>query len=303
VEARTIGVDVGGTKVAVATLDDASLDARPPVPTELAGPEELIAQLVALVRACGPADAVGLGVPSVVDFATGTVRSSVNIPLRGVPLRERLQDALGVPVFVENDASVAALAEAFDEAFAPVAQSLVMVTVGTGIGGGAIIGGRIFRGTTGAAPELGHILIGADLDGGAPSPAARPPHPGSFEVLAAGRALDRLGAERGIGDGPAVVAAAERGDAEAADAVRILGERLGIGIANVINLFDPELVVVGGGVSRAGELLLAPARETAWRFVIEGVGTRTRIVPARHGPQAGVRGAALLARQEMEGHG
>ena len=100
-----------------------------------------------------------------------------------------------------------------------------------------------------------------------------------------------------------LVVRAQRGDAAALDALRILGERLGVGIASCINLFDPELVVVGGGVSTAGELLLQPARDTAWTFVIEGVGTRTRIERARHGPQAGVRGAALLARQEMDTHG
>jgi glucokinase len=226
-------------------------------------------------------------------------RTSVNIPLQGVPLRQILTDALGFPAFVDNDATVAALAEAFDDDLRPIAQTLVMITVGTGIGGGIVINGRIFRGATGAAPELGHIIIGADLRTGAPAPGKLPEHD-SLEYLASGRALDRLGHARGLGDGLAVVDAARAGDEQAKDAMRILGERLGIGIANVINTFDPELVVIGGGVSNAGDLLLDPAKRVAAEFVIPGVGTRTEIRLARYGPQAGVRGAALLARQELE---
>ena len=118
--------------------------------------------------------------------------------------------------------------------------------------------------------------------------------------LASGRALDRLGQARGIGDGQAVVNAAVAGDERALDAMRILGERLGIGVANVINTFDPELVIVGGGVSTAGELLLEPMRRIAKEYVVPGVGTRTEIRLARYGPQAGVRGAALLAKHELE---
>jgi glucokinase len=181
----------------------------------------------------------------------------------------------------------------------PIANIVVMFTVGTGVGGGIVIGGRIFRGATGAAPEIGHTIVAANLEAGAP-PAGAFPHPASLEHHAAGRALDRLGLERGIGDGHAVVDAARAGDPEALDALRIVGEALGVGIANAINTFDPDLVVVGGGVSTAGELLLGPARDAAARFVVRGVGTRTEIRLARYGPQAGVRGATLLAGQELE---
>jgi glucokinase len=296
---RLIGVDVGGTKVSVAVLEDGRLSDPVLRPTDQRGSDELVAQLIEAIRAAGPADAVGVGVPSVIDFETGMARTSVNIPLQGVPLRQILTDALGFPAFVDNDATVAALAEAFDDDLRPIAQTLVMITVGTGIGGGIVINGRIFRGATGAAPELGHIIIGADLRTGAPAPGKLPEHD-SLEYLASGRALDRLGHARGLGDGLAVVDAARAGDEQAKDAMRILGERLGIGIANVINTFDPELVVIGGGVSNAGDLLLDPAKRVAAEFVIPGVGTRTEIRLARYGPQAGVRGAALLARQELE---
>jgi glucokinase len=296
---RLIGVDVGGTKVSVAVLEDGRLSDPVLRPTDQRGSDELVAQLIEAIRAAGPADAVGVGVPSVIDFATGMARTSVNIPLQGVPLRQLLTDALGFPAFVDNDATVAALAEAFDDDLRPIAQTLVMITVGTGVGGGIVINGRIFRGATGAAPEIGHIIIGADLRTGAPA-LGKAPQLDSLEYLASGRALDRLGHERGLGDGLAVVDAARAGDEQAQDAMRILGERLGIGIANLVNTFDPELVVIGGGVSNAGDLLLDPAKRVVAEFVIPGVGTRTEIRLARYGAQAGVRGAALLARQELE---
>jgi glucokinase len=228
--------------------------------------------------------------------------ASVNIPLQNVPLRRVLSQRLGVPVFVDNDANVAALAEAHDDDGVPIADTLVMLTIGTGVGGGIVIGGHIYRGATGAGAELGHQLVGATLTGGAPPHADQPPQPGSLEQLAAGRALDRLAAERGLTDGPTAVKAAQAGDPRGLEAVRILGERVGIGVANAINVFDPELVVIGGGVSAAGELLLAPARETARRFVLPGVGRRTEIRLARYGPRAGVRGAALMAAAELRRH-
>jgi glucokinase len=296
---RLIGVDVGGTKVSVAVLEDGRLSDPTITPTDLSSSDALVDQLVKEIQRAGPATAVGIGVPSVIDFATGTARSSVNIPLQGVPLRHALTERLGIPTFVDNDATVAALAEAHDDDMRPIADIVVMFTIGTGVGGGIVIGGRTFRGATGAAPEIGHTIIAAVLDKGAP-PAGAFPHPASLEHHAAGRALDRLGLERGIGDGYAVVAAARMGDPDASDAMRILGEALGVGIANAINTFDPDLVIVGGGVSTAGDLLLDPAREAAARFVVAGVGTRTEIRLARYGPQAGVRGATLLAGQELE---
>jgi glucokinase len=298
--ARLIGVDVGGTKVSVAVLEDGVLSDPELTPTALESGDALIEQIVAEVRRAGGADAVGVGVPSTVDWATGTVRSSVNVPLHGVPLRMLLTDLLGMPVYVDNDGNVAALAEAYDDEMRLLADPLVMLTIGTGVGGGAVLGGRTFRGATGAAPELGHMIVAADLRDGVPPATGHFPHPDSLERWAAGRALDRIGEERGIGDGHAVVAAALDGDEQAIACLRLLGERVGVGVANVVNIFDPELVVLGGGVSRGGELVLGPAREAAHRFILPGVGTRTRIELARYGPRAGVRGAALLAAHELE---
>jgi glucokinase len=303
-----IGVDVGGTKIAVAALGEEALLA----PTDCSGAGPLIDQIVRQVGAAAGGReiaAVGVGIPSVIEFATGRVRSSVNVPLVDVPLRAELSVRLGVPVFVDNDATLAALAEAHDEAGRLDAPNLVMLTIGTGVGGGIVIGGRIYRGTTGAAGELGHTLIAADPD--APAGDAFP-RAGSLEAQAAGHVLDelaRVAAARHpdsalgrIGEsarGPDAVAAARAGDAVAIEVVRTLGRRLGIGIANAINTFDPDVVAIGGGVSLAGELLLGPACEAAAHYVLPGVGTRTEIRIARAGPAAGVRGAALLARIEL----
>ena len=296
---RLIGVDVGGTKIAVALLDGTTLLEPVVEPTDTSSAEALVAQLVRAVRAAGDASAVGVAVPSVVDWETGRIRSSVNIPLHDVPLREVLRAELGIPVYVDNDATCAALAEAYDEDGLLVARHLVMFTVGTGVGGGIVIGGRVYRGATGAAAEIGHTLVGADLRHAPFAHGDEYPQPGSLESLASGSALNEIALEHDLTPGR-VIDAARDGNAAALAAIELLGRRLGIGIANAINVFDPDLVVVGGGVSGAGELLLAPAREEAGRYRLTGVGTRTEIRRARYGPLAGVRGAALLAGHELE---
>jgi glucokinase len=315
--ALIVGVDVGGTKVSVAALHDGRLGEPQLRPTDLTSAEHVIAQIVAQVEEVAAGEqiqAVGIGVPSVVEFATGRVRSSVNIPLRDVPLRRVLSDKLGVPVFVDNDGSVAALAEAHDDDGRLEVQHLVMLTIGTGIGGGIVIAGRPYRGATGGAAEIGHTLIGIDHD--IPPGKKAFPQVGSLEALAAGHELDRLTrdaasahpesalarilAERGEVAGPDAVAAARDGDAVALDVLHTLGRRVGIAVANAINTFDPDVVAIGGGVSAAGELLLAPAKQAAGEYILDGVGTKTEIRLARSGPQAGVRGAALLARIELK---
>jgi glucokinase len=312
-----IGIDVGGTKIAAATLRGGQLSESRLAVTELHDQDALITQLeqsINAVRSDG-AKAVGVGVPSVVDFAAGRIRTSANIPLQDVPLRELLTDRVGLPVYVDNDASCAALAEAFEDGHF-TCEELVMFTIGTGIGGGTVLGGRLYRGATGAAPEVGHTIIGLDLGDGAPEDPGDHPQPGSLEWLASGRALDRLALAAAKADpdsflgtrfarddevtGHDAVDGAKAGDAGSQRCLRILGQRLGVGIANAINQYDPLEIVIGGGVSNAGDLLLDPARETAFKFVLPGVGTKTRIRLARHGPRAGVLGAALMAAQEWE---
>jgi glucokinase len=319
--ATFVGVDVGGTKISIATMRDGVLAEPALLPTECSSQESLIGQLSggikdAIQSSGGQVAAVGVGIPSVIEFATGRVRSSVNIPLREVPLRDVLQERLGgLAVFVDNDATCAALAEAHDEHGHLDTKDLVMFTVGTGVGGGVIINGCTYRGATGAAGELGHMIIGMDLEH-AIAESDGFPKPGSLEALASGHALDELarasGAQypnsalgrmlAGEGDvaGPDAVRAAQEGDPQARATLSLLAQRLGVGIANAINIFDPEVVAIGGGVSAAHELLLDVARESALRFVVPGAGTATEIRLARSGPKAGVRGAALLAAQELE---
>jgi len=295
--ARVIGVDVGGTKVATASLQDGVLGEVRTRPTEKKSPDALVDQLLEAIEEYGDADAVGLGIPSVIDAQRGMAMSSVNIPLQHVPLRDILGRRLDIPVHVDNDASVAALAEAHSEQGELLAQSVVMFTVGTGIGGGIVLGGRIYRGATSSAAEFGHWILFADPTDGAPRPEGFP-QPGSIEREASGGALDDLAAARGLGDGRGAVEAAERGDSDAIECLRIVGERLGVAIANALNAFDPELVVIGGGVSTAGEFLLRPARQVAQEFTMRGLGTKTEIRIARYGVHAGVRGAAMLALTE-----
>lgn len=302
---RYIGVDVGGTKVAVAALRDGELSVPSVRPTDVSSADALLDQIVEGVEAVRePGDlAVGIGVPSVVEFATGRIRFSVNIPLVDLPLRALLSERIGLPVFVDNDGSCAGLAEAYDGGELTTTD-LVIFTVGTGVGGGVVIDGKVFRGSTGAAPEIGHIIIGLDLSEGAPDPGLRFPLPGSLEALASGTALDELAANAGRGwrDGREALAAAQAGDEQAIGLVRLIGERLGIGIADAINLFDPLEVVIGGGVSAAGALLVEPASAVARKYTLPGVGTKTSIRLARRGSEAGVLGAALLAMQELALH-
>jgi glucokinase len=314
---RVVGVDLGGTKVVASTLDDGGLGESILEPTDLAGSDALVAQLCTMVerrRGSEPIDGVGVGVPSIVEFEAGRIVSSVNVPLKDIPLRHVLSERLGVPVFVDNDATVAALAEAHDDELRLVAHDLVMITVGTGVGGGIVIDGRIYRGATGGAGELGHTLVGLDCAGAIPSPTSFP-QPGSLEFVASGHALDRVAEQAATVDseselgqrhaegkevlGADAVRAAQDGDAAALRIVDIWGQRVGVGVANAINTFDPEEVVIGGGAAQAGDLLLEPAKRVAGWYVVPGLGTRTTIRLARHGVRAGVLGAALLAAQEL----
>ena len=311
-----IGIDVGGTKIVTAVLERGEYRVLEPVPTRRESTDALVAQLLDQIGGCDAdgAKAVAVGLPSIIEVATGRVRHTVNLPLSDVPLRTLLAERCGLPVYVENDASCAALAEASDGGRI-VHENLVMFTIGTGVGGGLVLNGKLYRGATSAA-ELGHTMIGLDLAEGAPSDAGEFPQTGSLERLASGRALDRLALEsarahpksflgRRLARGDEItghdaVDGAREGDVHCQHVVRILGERLGIGIANAINTFDPDEIVIGGGVSLAGDLLLVPAERTARRHTVPGAGVNTRIRLARHGPRAGVFGAATVAAQEYE---
>ena len=316
-QGQFIGLDVGGTKIASATLKDGRLSTQELVKTDVSNSDALVGQLVELIGNLRTEEtlAVGVGLPSIIEFETGRIAHSVNIPLADLPLRELLTEKAGIPTYIENDASCAALAEAFDEDGNLTCPNLVMFTVGTGVGGGMVFNGRLYRGVTSAA-EVGHTVIGLDLEEGATEPEGVHPLTGTLEYLAAGRALARL-AEReareeedsflgkrlerdGEVTGHDVVDGAKAGDADALRVLDVLGQRLGIGIANAINLFDPPEIVIGGGVATAGDLLLAPAKRVADAYTVPGLGRRTTIRLARHGAQAGVLGAAMVAAHEEE---
>jgi glucokinase len=240
-----------------------------------------------VTAAAGEPEAIGIGVPSQVEFATGTVLASVNIPLAGVPLGEELGSRFGVPVYVDNDASCAALAEAD----AIGAGELVMLTLGTGVGGGIVTGGRIFRGAHGLGGELGHVVVEAD---GPECPGGGCPNRGCLEALCSGTALERDAGRKGR----EVVEAARNGDAEAQAHLDRLGRYLGIGISSMVNVFQPEVVVIGGGLSAAADLFLDTAVAEAGSRALPTLWARARVQVAQAGNAAGVIGAGLLALQE-----
>ncbi len=286
-----LGVDVGGTKVAVAAIDAGEAHHAVEHPTVLDSTESLLAGIEATIRevtaATGDPEAIGIGVPSQVEWATGTVLASVNIPLAGVPLRAELGRRFGVPVYVDNDASCAALAEAD----AISATELVMLTLGTGVGGGIVTGGRIFRGAHGLGGELGHVVVDAD---GPECPGGGCANRGCLEALCSGTALERAAGR----EGREVVQAARDGDADARAHLDRLGRYLGIGISNMVNAFQPKVVVIGGGLSAAADLFLETAIAEARSRALPTLWERAIVQVAQAGNTAGVIGAGLLALQE-----
>jgi glucokinase len=306
-----IGVDVGGTKVAVAAVEGVTVRESSENPTETATTETLLDGIEAAVRRMidrvGEPEAIGLGVPSQIDYATGTVETSVNIPLTGVPLREELSRRFGVPVFVDNDANCAALAEAHILG----EDHLVMLTLGTGVGGGVVIGGKTFRGAHGLGAELGHVTLNPD---GPPCP-GNCPNRGCLEAYCSGQALERDATElardkpdsrlaRSLGDdhkvtGPELVAAADAGDRDALFIFDNFARMLGVAMASFVNVFEPDRLTIGGGLSRAHHLFLDRAIQEADARALPALLKHTKIALAEGGADAGVIGAAVLAAQEV----
>lgn len=313
-----IGVDLGGTKLLAGLVRDdlVVLDRRYRLAPRSQDPEALLQHVVDEVRELlgsgivrpDAVRAVGVGIPSLVDRARGVAVSTVHQPLDGVPVRDELQDRLQLPVALDNDANCAALAE-WRAGAATGCDDVVLLTVGTGIGSGVVSGGHLLRGATGAATELGHMTV--DLDG--PPCQGACTNTGCLEALASGGALGREGARlagqrpgsglaRLAGEGHEITGVrvteqARLGDAAAIEALATVGTLLGVGIANAMNIFNPELVLVGGGVSDAGELLLGPARAEARRRA-RPPSNAARVEVARFGAEAGMVGAAVLALEE-----
>ena len=309
---RTIGVDVGGTKL-LAGVVGPGLEVHHRAQRRIKGLDQqaLLDAAVAAVEEARAAagdevEAVGFGIPCLMDQRTGTAVIAINAPLANIPFADLMAERLGLPVFVDNDANVAALAEHRAGA-AQGADEAVVLTIGTGIGGGLILGGQLYRGAIGAAAELGHTVI--DMDG--PPCQGNCPNHGCVEALASGTALEREAArvaeeqpESGLGravkagralTGPLVVELAHDGDESAIEVVALIGTRLGVAIASFVNIFNPQVVVVGGGVIAAGELLLEPARAEVAARALPPSKDEVEIVAARFGDEAGMIGAATLA--------
>lgn len=307
----TVGVDVGGTNVRAAVVGaDGSVDAdvRSPRPDGWRAAVATIADLVRGLREDEPdVAAVGVGVAGLVD-AEGTLRYAPNIAgLVRAPVRAELAEAIRMPVVVDNDANAAAWGEAVHGA-ARGARHALMITLGTGIGGGIVAGGRVYRGAHGFAGEVGHFQV--DRHG----PRCACGDFGHWEARASGRALGRMGRERAAGGRlPGVLArtggdleaitgmlvgdAALDGDADALDLVRDYAAEVAVGFAGLANILDPERIVVSGGLVRLGEVLFAPLRDAFARH-LEATELRPpiEVVAAELGEWAGVIGAAALAR-------
>jgi glucokinase len=307
-----IGVDLGGTKLLAGALDaDLGVHHRTHRAVHGLDQRELLDAIVAAVedaRAAAPHEvaAIGFGIPCLIDQRRGMATMAVNLPLLDVPFRDVMAERIGLPVEVDNDANVAALAEHRAGAAQGVDHAVVL-TIGTGIGGGLILDGEVYRGAIGAGAELGHMTIERD---GPPCQGNCPNH-GCLETLASGTALAREGRRiarerpgsalgRALADGREVSGAlitelAHDGDEAAIDALALIGRNLGVGIASLLNVFNPDVVVIGGGVIAAGELLLGPARAEAGVRALPTMRDHAQIVQARFGVEAGMIGAGALA--------
>jgi glucokinase len=310
VEPRAIGVDIGGTKIAAGVVaEDGRILERVRVPTP---PDDELATLAALhavvdeLRDRDPrVEAIGVGAAGLVERPGGNARWAPHNTYRRLELRRLLHERTGLPTSVDNDGNAAAWAEARFGAGA-VSDDLVLVNVGTGIGGGLVLDGQLYHGEHGFAGELGHLIVDP---GGDRCPCG---NRGCLEAMAAGSTLGRLGREAAAADpggrlaalaggpdlvtGEVVFAAAAEGDKPALALFERVGHWLGVGIASLVTIFDPDLVVVGGGVAATGDLLLAPARASFERYVhARDHRDLPPVVPARLGADAGLVGAATLA--------
>jgi glucokinase len=312
---RVIGIDAGGTKLLGGVVDE-QMVVHHRVHRTWRGADrqetlDIFTDAVEEVRAAAPeVEAIGFGIPALVEWEAGISRWSNHLPLDGVPFRDLMSERLGLPVVVDNDGNASMLAEARGGAAAG-ARHAVMVSLGTGIGGGLWLNGEVYRGASGAGAELGHVVLqlhGPDCPGDCPGI-------GCFESLVSGTAIGRegrlaaaaepdsalgrrLAADKEI-DGGIVTELAHGGDALACGVLATIGERLGFGLVGLVNTFNPEVIVIGGGAARGGELLLEPAREVVATRALPPAREDVRILPAHYGDEAGMMGAALMAIESL----
>ena len=290
-EKRVIGLDLGGTKILAGVVDrDGHVEQRREHPTPTASQDELLAGLDVAVEELLTDEivALGFGLPSPIDQRSGRALQSVNIPLKDMDFRRRMEERFSLPVGIENDANAATYAE-FRFGAARDVDTMVMLTLGTGCGGGAVIDGKLYRGWA----EFGHIVIEYD---GLPCQGTCTGR-GHLEAYVTGVAAGKLAAAE---FGPAVdahrlVRLANEGEPRAVEILDGIGRRLGAGIGSLVNIFNPELVVIGGGFAAAGDFVLDPAREILRREALARAGYRVPIVRAELGTAAGLIGAGLVA--------
>jgi glucokinase len=320
VELLALGVDLGGTKIltAVTNSQGKMLSRDHSITPARKGHEAVIQSILESANraleqanvAISELTALGVGAPGLVNPETGILFTSPNLPgWRNIPLRDIMQERLGKKTFLVNDANAAALGE-FHFGAARGARNFIYITLSTGIGGGIVIDGKIYTGAIGAAGEVGHMTI--DDDG----PICNCGNRGCWETLASGTALAREAKYRikeGVrtsileyaeGDVEKVTAqvihsAAEQGDSLAKELIARTGYYVGVGLANLINIFNPELIVIGGGLSNIGDMLLEPALKTAGERAYKEAFQAVRFASAELGRNSGVLGAAAFALQEV----
>ncbi|MGI5337448.1 ROK family glucokinase [Streptomyces sp. CA-181903] len=309
----TIGVDIGGTKIAAGVVDEEGsilATCKVPTPDTPEGVIDAIADAVRTVSADHEIEAVGIGAAGYVDDKRATVLFAPNINWRHEALKDKVEQRVGLPVVVENDANAAAWGE-YRFGAGQGHDDVICITLGTGLGGGIIIGNKLRRGRFGVAAEFGHIRTVPDgLLCGCGSQ-------GCWEQYASGRALVRYARQRahatpenatvllGLGDGTPegiegkhISLAARQGDPVAVDSFRELARWVGAGLADLASLFDPSAFIVGGGLSDEGDLVLDPIRKSFRRWLVGGKWRpHAQVLAAQLGGKAGLVGAADLARQ------
>jgi glucokinase len=297
---RAIGIDVGGTKIAAGVIDRKGAILRRierPTPTE--SQEELLESFDEVVGALmvDGVGAVGFGLPSTIDQRAGRVVGSVNVPLADFDFRARMAERLSVPVALDNDGNVAAIAE-WKIGAGKDASHMIMLTLGTGIGSGLILDGKPYRGSVGAGAEIGHMVL---QYGGERCSGINCTGHGHFEQLASGRTADRMASQilGGEATGRELVGAARGGNADALEAVREIGRRLGAGLGSLVNIFNPELIVIGGGFSQARDIFLEPALQAMKVEALPPGRDLVRVVPALLGPDAGLVGAGFVGFEAL----
>lgn len=293
-----IGVDVGGTTVKGALVDlEGSVAERIEVATDTAGATSTTVEVVRRLHGSATASsegvaAVGVGAAGFIDAASGTVTFSPNITYDDPKLADAVRREVDLPVVVDNDANAAAWGErAFGAARG--LDHVAVITVGTGIGSGMIVDGRLLRGSTGAGAEFGHMVIIVD---GEPCTCGLK---GCLERYASGSAIARMAGGEGI-TAEQVAGAAHAGDRDALSVMRSAGEALGVGMCNLVNLLDPDAIVLAGSVVGAGEPFLGPARTTLDSLLAAQRRRPMRCIEAALGQDAGIVGAAALAMDILE---